>query len=256
LLLLLLAAFFLLTKLFDQPEGSVWDYNGLPRRRWFRDSLIGALLGFTMVTIAVVVMGALFELRVKLDFNLTTLRLACAVLGIILSAAMAEELMFRGYPFQRLVEGLGATGAVLVLSALFGAVHMQNPHVSDNRWVQLFAFSNTLLIGIVLALAYLRTRALWLPWGLHFGWNATLGLFYGLPVSGINQFSVIVKSKAAGPEWLLGGRYGLEGGLLGTLVILVGLVYVIMLDKAVPKPDRVPSVAEPVQDSIQPNGGF
>jgi hypothetical protein len=131
---------------------------------------------------------------------------------------------------------------------------MQNPHVSDNRWVQVFAFSNTLLIGVVLALAYLRTKALWLPWGLHFGWNAALGLIYGLPVSGINQFAVVVKSKATGPEWLLGGSYGLEGGMLGTLVILLGLVYVIICIK--PNADAYPGlVAEPLPNGIQPDTG-
>jgi membrane protease YdiL (CAAX protease family) len=252
LLLLELAAFLFLTKLFDQPEGSPWAYIGLPLRQWLRESMIGALLGFGMVTAAVVVIAIFFNLQVKINFTLRTMIFASIVFGILLAAAMAEELMFRGYPFQRLVEGMGAIGAILVLSAMFGAVHMRNPHVSDNRWVQIFAFSNTLLIGIVLAIAYLRTRALWLPWGLHFGWNAALGLIYGLPVSGINQFSVIVKSKASGPEWLLGGGYGLEGGMLGTLVILLGLVYVLLFVKQAEAFDTRPSVDESLPDGIQP----
>ena len=251
LMLLELAAFLFLTKLFDQPEGSPWAYIGLPRRRWVRESIAGALLGLGMVTAAVIVIAIFFDLHVKVDLSLRTVIFAAVVFGIILIAAMAEELMFRGYPFQRLVEGMGAIGAILVLSAMFGAVHMRNPHVSDNRWVQIFAFSNTLLIGIVLAIAYLRTRALWLPWGLHFGWNAALGLLYGLPVSGINQFSVIVKSKASGPEWLLGGGYGLEGGMLGTLVILLGLGYVVLFVKQV-QASPVAAVDELLQDGIQP----
>jgi hypothetical protein len=256
LMLLLLAAFFSLTKLFDQPEGSYWGYNGLPRRDWLRDSAVGAVLGFTMVTVAVLVIITFFNLTIKLALTSKTLVVGVAVFGIVLAAAMAEELMFRGYPFQRLVEGLGAIGAILVLSALFGAVHMGNPHVSDNRWVQVFAFSNTLLIGIVLALGYLRTRALWLPWGLHFGWNATLGLVYGLPVSGINQFAVMVKSKAAGPEWFLGGSYGVEGGLLGTLVICLGLLYVLLFVKQVAVPISEPSVDGPLLNGIPPTSGF
>jgi membrane protease YdiL (CAAX protease family) len=254
LMLLELAAFLFITRLFDQPEGSPWAYIGLPRQRWLRDSLRGAALGFAMVSLAVATIGSFFDLRIKADVNLRTLLMSLAVVGVILTAAMAEELMFRGYPFQRLVEGLGATGAILVLSALFGAVHMQNPHVSDNRWVQVFAFSNTLFIGVVLALAYLRTKALWFPWGLHFGWNATLGLVYGLPVSGINQFAVMVKGKASGPEWFLGGSYGLEGGMLGTLVILLGLIYVLLYVK--PTPGAIPGeVAEALPKGIQRNSG-
>jgi uncharacterized protein len=256
LLILLLASFYGMTKLFDQAKGSAWAYNGLPCRGWLRETIVGALLGFGMVTVAVIAIAIVGHLNFRISATSRTLEFAVAVFLVILAAAMAEELMFRGYPFQRLVEALGAIGAILVLSALFGAVHMLNPHVSDNRWVQIFAFTNTLLIGIVLALAYLRTRALWLPWGLHFGWNATLGLLYGLPVSGINQFSVVVKARPVGPEWLLGGGYGIEGGLLGTLVILLGLVYVIVFIK--PKLVAVPSapVAELVPDGIQPNSGF
>lgn len=230
-----LLGFFALTRMFDRPNRSVWTYNGLSREKWLRDSLVGALLGFVMVGVAVMVVAAFFDLSyLHVRVNLHTLRAALAVFLVILAAAMAEELAFRGYPFQRLVEGIGATGAIVVLSALFGAVHLQNPHISDNRYVQIFAFCNTLFIGIVLALAYLRTRALWFPWGLHFGWNATLGLFFGLPVSGISEFSVVVRSRVSGPEWLLGGAYGLEGGFLGTVVIFLGLLYILIFVKPAP----------------------
>jgi membrane protease YdiL (CAAX protease family) len=254
LMVLLLLAFLFVTRLFDQPKGSIWAYNGLPRRGWLRETAVGALLGFVMVSIAVVVMGLVGDLDISISVNMKAIVTAMVIFVVLLFAAMAEELMFRGYPFQRLVEGLGPIGAILVVSALFGAVHMQNPHVSENRWVQVFAFSNTLCIGVVLAIAYLRSKALWLPWGLHFGWNATLGMVYGLPVSGISQFSVVIKSKASGPEWLMGGRYGLEGGFLGTLVILLGLIYVLGFVK---RPVEVPApVDELASGGIQPHSGF
>src|SRR4051812_2259775 len=119
LMVLELVAFLFLTKLFDQPEGSSWEYIGLRRRDWLRDSLVGALLGFAMISLAVVVMGVFFDLTVTITLNGRTFATALVVFGVVLAAAMAEELMFRGYPFQRLVEGLGATGAILLLSALF-----------------------------------------------------------------------------------------------------------------------------------------
>jgi hypothetical protein len=164
----------------------------------------------------------------KIVFNPHTLKLPPVVTLILLTGAMAEELMFRGYPFQRLVESIGKAGAIVALSALFGAVHLSNPHVSDNRAVEIFAFTNTLLVGVVFAIAYLRTRALWFPWGLHFSWNLTMGLIFGLPVSGLSEFSVLVHARVRGPAWLLGGGYGFEGGLLGTLVLLLGLAYVLV----------------------------
>ena len=69
--------------------------------------------------------------------------------------------------------------------------------------------------GVLLAAAYLRSRALWLPWGIHLAWNAVLGVGFGLPVSGLTQFAVVVQGTAQGPEWLTGGGYGLEASVVG-----------------------------------------
>jgi hypothetical protein len=139
---------------------------------------------------------------------------------VLICGALAEELMFRGYPFQRLEEGIGAIGAIAVFSLLFGAVHLVNPGAS------VWGLVNTILIGIVLAIAYLRTRALWLPLGIHFAWNATLGLLFGLPVSGLRVFNVAVRATTRGPVWLTGGSYGVEASLTGVVVVLLGLLAV------------------------------
>ena len=72
---------------------------------------------------------------------------------------------------------------------------------------------------MLLAVAYLRTRTLWLPFGIHFGWNFALGFVFGLPVSGMSTFSVIVHGSIRGPAWLTGGAYGLENS--GAAAILL-----------------------------------
>ena len=255
LMLLLLLSFVVMAKLFDQPETDLATYLGLPRRNWFRPALAGALLGFVLIFLSVVVVAVFFDYHItRIVLNPHTLKLPVAVVFTLMTGAMAEELMFRGYPFQRLVDSIGKVGAVLVLSALFGAVHLHNPHVSDSRAVQVFAFVNTLLIGVVLAIAYLRTSALWLPWGLHFSWNLTMGLIFGLPVSGISDFAVLVHAHARGPEWLLGGHYGLEGGLLGTLLILLGLAYVVVFVRPAGTGKPRPKLDEPSASSIQSAG--
>jgi hypothetical protein len=110
------------------------------------------------------------------------------------------------------------TGAIVVLSVLFGAGHLGNPHAS------FFGVLNTVLVGVLLSIAYLRTKALWLPYGIHLGWNVALGMIFGLPVSGMTAFSVLVKGTASGPKWLTGGEYGLEASLTGTAVILLGIL--------------------------------
>jgi uncharacterized protein len=138
-------------------------------------------------------------------------------LAVLLVAALAEEVAFRGYPFQRLIEAIGPVMATLVMSGLFGLLHTMNPDSS------MASTLTTVLAGILFSVAYLRTRALWLPWGLHFAWNASMGILFGLPVSGLRNFSPVISANAHGPAWLTGDGYGPEGGLVAVAVILISI---------------------------------
>jgi len=255
--LFLIGCFVFMAKTFDQPNIGIAEYLGLSRKGLFRQTLTGALLGFVLIFLAVIVTAVFFNYHIThIALKPRTLELPPLVIGALLAGAMAEELSFRGYPFQRLVEGVGKVGAVFVLSALFGAVHLMNPHVSDNRAVEVFAFCNTVLIGIAFAIAYLRTRTLWFPWGFHFAWNITMGLLFGIPVSGLSDFSVLVKARANGPEWFLGGAYGFEGGMLGTIIIVLGLAYIAIFIRPVPAPVAPRQLDEGNAPSIQPTGNL
>ncbi len=187
---------------------------------WLRQLATGCGLAFVLVVIAVVGVALFGKLTFHTTLSGHSLLRVPVVLFVLLSGSLAEELMFRGYPFQRLVEAIGAGGAILVFSVLFALLHWMNP--GANSWGLL----NTVVIGIALSVAYLRTRSLWLPWGFHFAWNATLGVVFGLPVSGLRLFNVAVHTTAIGPRWLTGGTYGLEASLPGAIVVLVGLVIV------------------------------
>ena len=133
---------------------------------------------------------------------------------LLLVSATNEELVFRGYPFQKLIESLGAPGAVAVSSACFGLAHLGNPY---HTWI---STANTALIGIPLSIAYLRTRALWLPVGIHFIWNYLQGFVFGLPVSGITFTTTLLTPQVRGSPWLTGSAYGPEGGLLCTIAVV------------------------------------
>jgi membrane protease YdiL (CAAX protease family) len=148
--------------------------------------------------------------------------------GVLLASAAAEEMLFRGYPFQRLIEGVGGLPAIAVASLVFGALHASNPHSTG------LGILNTVLAGILLSLAYLMTRALWLPIGLHFGWNWSLAVF-DLPVSGLELMEMPWRAvPISAYPWLHGGDYGPEGGLITTLVLSLGIVY---LARKLPKAD-------------------
>jgi hypothetical protein len=153
-------------------------------------------------------------------------------LWALVAAAMVEEVAFRGYPLHRLMEATGTPAAVVIASCLFGLGHLRNPHAS------LWGVVNTAEIGVLLALAYVRTRSLWLPWGIHFGWNAMLGVGYGLVVSGYS-FSVLVTGSAQGPRWLTGGQYGVEASATTTAVIGLAIVALVVWVRARPAPEII-----------------
>jgi len=221
---LLLVEFSWLLTVGNHVESHRLAAQGLPiSPGWAIQFFVGGALGLVLVGIAVGAVAIAGRVAIRGTWAPHPLYRLALVLLVLLVGALAEELMFRGYPFQRLVEAIGPAGAILVFSMLFGLVHILNPGAS------LWGLLNTVAIGVVLSVAYLRTGALWLPWGLHFAWNATLGLVFGLPVSGIRLFNVVVHADATGPRWLTGGTYGIEASLPGAVAVLLGLAVVWLL---------------------------
>lgn len=140
-------------------------------------------------------------------------------LAALLFAAMGEEMIFRGYAFQLLVEKMGPFATVLPVGVIFGLAHASNPHATK------LAVLNTTLWGILLGYAFLQSRDLWLPIGLHYGWNAVLPLF------GVNLSGLTIDVTRYFYQWDLtplwsGGDYGPEGGLL-TTIFAVALFFAI-----------------------------
>jgi len=131
-------------------------------------------------------------------------------LAAILLGAAGEEMIFRGYAFQLLVEKIGPYATVLPVGVIFGLAHSFNPNASG------LGVLNTIIWGILLGFAFLRSRDLWLPIGLHYGWNAVLPLF------GVNLSGLTIDVTRYFYKWDLlplwsGGAYGPEGGLLATV---------------------------------------
>jgi len=176
---------------------------------------VGFVFGAAMVSMAVllIAVGGTLSFRWRPD----TAMLSAAALQLVLFpvAALHEEVMFRGYPFQRLTESIGPWPAALIVSVLFAVPHLFNPNST------MFAAFNTAAVGTLLAAAYLLTRSLWLAWGIHWGWNFVLAVAYGLSVSGFDTDGP-VDGVAMGPEWLTGGAYGIEGGASGSIAIVLG----------------------------------
>jgi len=139
--------------------------------------------------------------------------------GILLAAgSVGEEIFFRGYGFQKLLAAAGPWATVVPVGIVFALLHGSNPGAT---W---FSTANTAGFGILFGYAYLRSRDLWLPIGLHFGWNFTLPLF-GVNVSGLRmKVTGYEMSWTAGSLWS-GGAYGPEASILTSVVLIALFVY-------------------------------
>ena len=140
---------------------------------------------------------------------------ACVAAG-----SAGEEIFFRGYGFQILMASWGPWAAILPVGVVFGLMHSANPGASP------LGLINTAGFGILFGYAFLRSRDLWLPIGLHFGWNFTLPLF-GANLSGITMFKEITGHEMvwrAGVLWS-GGGYGPEASILTSAALIPLFVY-------------------------------
>lgn len=207
----------------------VLDYNGKPLAVALalpvnpmagRQFGTGLALGGLLMAIDVGAIACFGTLHFHLHLSLHKGERAAAVAVLLLFGALMEELTFRGYPFQKLTEACGAFWAVVVLSALFGAVHLGNPDAGG--WLS-WGFFNTLAVGVLFALARIRSGSLWFSFGLHFGWNLFQGAVFGLPVSGLREFSTLVTANAHGSLALTGGAYGPEASATCSIVLVIAL---------------------------------
>lgn len=193
--------------------------------RWLHDLIAGSILGALTLGLAVLIAVALGGLQ--FDFNQTQessaiwLSLGFSLLIFILGAAF-EEALFRGYILQTFARANLAWLAILLTSLFFAFVHLGNQNSTSLSTV------NTLLAGIWFSVAYLKTRTLWLPFALHLMWNWFQGAIFGIEVSGITFLTTapLLKETDAGPRWLTGENYGIEGGIAATIALIVSTLLI------------------------------
>ncbi|MEO7815060.1 MAG: CPBP family intramembrane glutamic endopeptidase [Sphingomicrobium sp.] len=172
--------------------------------------LVGGALIFSAVTAVAAMFGVYHIVGIG---NANDLLYAAVTMGVV--PAVMEETLFRGIMFRHLEDFGGTWFALALTSALFGVAHIFNPNAT-----YFSSFAIAVEAGIMLGGAYMLTRSLWLPMGIHAAWNFTQGEIYDVPVSGIDQHGLVV-AKMSGPEILSGGTFGLEASVIA-LVIATG----------------------------------
>jgi len=195
---------------------------------WHRRGLLDLIFGFVL---AGLLMGGIYLLEwlvgwlefegfiwQEVSWGEAIAQTFLALLGFGITVGWYEELQDRGYWLQNLRDGLNLPVGIFLSSAVFAFLHLGNPNAS---WISTLGI---FLAGIFLAYGWVCTGLLWLPIGLHVGWNFFEGVVFGFPVSGIDTFSLI-QQRAIANE-ITGGEFGPEAGLIMIPTITLGMMLV------------------------------
>ena len=213
--------------------------QGLPRRPgWTGEIGMGLAVGWAAAVVCVLAMAVFGGITVRLSASLSSwgwLGVEVLYFGLL---CLSEEIVFRGYAFQRLARATGGAGAVFGFALLYAFIESMIPYAG--RTTAMVSF----VLAVVLSIAYLRTRALWVSWGLNFGWKASRALLFGLAVNGDSNHSPVVQGDPTGSFWLTGGGFGLESSWFAfcVMLVLVPVIYRITreLDYRYNTPEIIP----------------
>lgn len=184
--------------------------------------LRGAGAGVVLFAVTIGIIAILGGYRIA---GLGSLTATIATFGTMVGAAVAEELLFRGALFRLVEEWLGTWAALAVSGVLFGALHLLNPGAT--LWGAIAIAAEA---GLLLGAVYTATRSLWVPIGLHFGWNFAESGLFGTDVSGTTNTHGLVRGVAAGPDAISGGGFGPEGSVVA--IVVGGVVAALLLRHA------------------------
>lgn len=222
----LLAVGFSLLQTISRGPASARFVLGLPKRPTAgREWLTGAAIGWGIVVLALLPMALTRSLHITFWTEPRAFRFLAINLATIAAISLAEEVVFRGYPFRCLIEAVGPVGATFGMSLLFGLARaLQNGATRAGIFIAIFT-------GIVFSIAWLRTHGLWLGWGMHFAWTTSMGVLFGLPVHGMLDYSSVIQTTAVGRDWLTGGDYGPEAATFIAFALVIGLIAVIRVTR-------------------------
>jgi len=185
-----------------------------------KDFGTGMLIGTLLFAITMAVLILFGAASVSISGNWSAL--AYAFVGALVAAVM-EEVLLRGVLFRIIEESLGSWIALGLSALVFGALHAFNPGATLASTMAI-----ALEAGVLLAAVYMYTRTLWMPIGLHLGWNFTEGGIFGASVSG-GEAKGWLASHLQGPDLLTGGAFGPEASLVAVLVCLTAGVAFLVL---------------------------
>jgi membrane protease YdiL (CAAX protease family) len=185
-----------------------------------RELGLGLAIGFGLFSTAVGIVALLGGFEVA---GIRGLGVIWPMLSLAVVSGVFEETLFRGILFRHVETMLGSWAALASTSALFGAAHLMNPDATPFA-----ALAIAIEAGILLGAAYMLTRRLWLAIGIHAAWNFTQGWVFSIPVSGGDAPLGLLITRRVGPDWLIGGEFGLEASVIAMAVATLAGVAMLM----------------------------
>ena len=188
---------------------------GFQMNRFFRSSWSGLFLAPAILGAGTLILYFSGHLQwTDINFSASDLFIE---LGIMAMVALGEEIVFRGYILNNLMESFNRWIALGISAMLFAVVHMMNPNYD------FIAMANIFLAGILLGLNYIYTRNLWFAILFHFSWNLFQGPLLGYSVSGIH-LPVLLQTELNGDQLLTGGEFGFEGSVIDLALTLITIL--------------------------------
>ena len=188
-------------------------FNVSLARQFFTGLLIGAAL---MVFPAIILTVSGFAHWQVNDISFSTI---ITGFTFFVCVAIAEEFLFRGFLFQRLIESLGQWPAQLIIAGIFLLTHVNNPGMIGT--IKVLASLNIFIASIMFGIAFIKTKSLAMPLGLHFMANFMQGTILGFGVSGNKEQSLFKAVFEQCPDWLNGGAFGLEASVPGLISVII-----------------------------------
>ncbi|WP_231885737.1 CPBP family intramembrane glutamic endopeptidase [Sporosarcina psychrophila] len=206
---------FLLWRFINKGSMKELGFRGSLKDLWF--GLFLGALSIIFIFIVLMATGNVTLLNSLSNPHFSIFTITFLVLFILVG--IFEEMFFRGYVMSTMASRGNKKWIIYVASALiFSIAHGANPNVS------LLGLMNIALVGLLFAYMFDATKSLWLPIGYHITWNYFQGNVFGFAVSGTAPNGIYSVELAEGHDWLTGGAFGLEGGILATMLILVGFI--------------------------------
>jgi membrane protease YdiL (CAAX protease family) len=189
-----------------------WDAVGLGSDAWRpRWLALGAAAGSVAIAVPIGMLIALGDLTFVPDASGEALRTVLLSVAVLAPAALTEELLMRGYPFLVLSGTWGWPVATGATSIAFGLLHLGNPGATP------IAIANVMAAGVFLAGVRIVTGSLAAAWAAHFAWNWTMSAGFHTAVSGLPLGTPRYRLIDSGPDWLSGGAWGPEGGVVAAV---------------------------------------